>query len=461
MLKKQFIRISSLFLAIILLSCGTYRRYERPESIAANVDSLYRTENYPLDTLSSIASLAWDEFFTDTLLQALIREGIEANSDLNIARLKVEEAKATLLSSKLAFLPSLQFEPEGTLSSFDGSSVSKTYNLAVSASWEIDIFGKLTTAKRGALAAMEQSEAYRQAVQTELIATIADNYYSLLMLDEQVRISAETAESWQAYVRCLHALMRAGRADSNDIHQAEASRLETESSLLALRQQVCELENSLSALLGRVPGRIARSDRYAPTFPDSLTVGMPLNLLSNRPDIREAEGALAQAFYVTQAARAAFYPTITLGGSAGWTNSGGAVISNPGAWLLQAVGSLVQPLFNRGTNIANLRIARAQQEEAIYSFRQALLDAGTEVNNALSGWQSATKRTNLDEQRVEHLTETVRGTALLMEYGDTDFLQVLTARQSLLAARLTLASSRYEATQCVISLYHALGGGAS
>ena len=187
---------------------------------------------------------------------------------------------------------------------------------------------------------------------------------------------------------------------------------------------------------------------------------MPRDLLSRRPDVRQAEANLMRAFYATNSARAAFYPSITLSGSAGWTNSGGAAVANPGAWLLQAVGSLVQPLFNRGQNLANLKIAKAQQEEAVLQFRQSLLDAGNEVNNALAQWQTARERIRLDSGQVEQLTITLGDTELLMENSaDTNYLQVLTARQSLLSAQLNVASDRYDEIQGVIELYHALGGG--
>lgn len=451
----QLIYFSALL--VFMGSCGIYNRYSRPQ---VDADGLYRRDGVPADTVSSLASLPWEQLFTDTCLQHLIREGLASNTDFNVARLKVKEAQASLLSSKLAYLPSLQLDPQGSLSSFDGSKPAKTYNLGASASWEVDVFGKLTNAKRSAKAYLEQSDAYRQAVQTQLVATIAESYYSLLMLDEQVEISTQTVESWKEYVRSLRGLMKAGSADRSDLNQAEASRLETEASLLDLKQQVSELENSLSVLLGRVPGTIVRGQLSDQQFPDQLSVGVPLDLLSRRPDVRQAESALEQAFYTTNQARAAFYPSITLSGSAGWTNSGGAAITNPGAWLLQAVGSLVQPLFNKGKNIANLQIAKAQQEEALLNFRQALLDAGSEVNNALMQWQTSRDKAGLDRRQVEHLATVVHDTGLLMEHGTVNYLQVLSARQSLLAARINLVADRYGEIQGVISLYHALGGGA-
>lgn len=446
-------------LSLLTTGCGIYNKYERPDLSTVQTDSLYRADAAP-DTASSIASLGWEELFTDPCLQSLIRRGLEANTDLQTAALRVKEAQATLMSSKLAYLPSLQLDPQGTLSSFDGSKAQKTYSLGGSASWEIDLFGKLTNAKRGARAALLESEAYRQAMQTQVIATVADSYYALLMLDEQVRVTTQTTESWREYVKSLHALMKAGEADRATLSQAEASRLSAESSLLSLQRQVAEQENALCVFIGEVPHRLERGTLDGQQFPDRMSVGLPIELLSRRPDVRQAEASLMQAFYATNSARSAFYPSITLSGSAGWTNSGGAAITNPGAWLLQAVGSLVQPLFNRGQNIANLKIAKVQQQETVLAFKQSLLDAGQEVNNALIQWQTAREQILLDKEQVKQLETTVSDTRLLMEHGTVNYLQVITARQSLLSAQLTLASDRYSEIQGVINLYHALGGGA-
>lgn len=446
-------------LILCLSSCGVYRKYQRPSELLAGADSLYRAENRP-DTTRSIASLRWGDLFTDTCLQALIRQGLAANTDLQVARLQVEEAQATLRQSKLAYLPSVDFAPEGSLSSFDGSKAQKTYNIGVSASWEIDLSGRLTNAKRRARAALLESDAYRQLMQTQVIATVADSYYALLMLDGQIRITAQTVESWKEYVRSLEALMLAGQADRATVAQARASLLAAQSSLLVLEQQVAEQENALCAFLGQTPHRIERGTMERQAFPVTLSVGVPLDLVSRRPDVRQAEAQLMQAFYATNSARSAFYPTITLGGSAGWTNSGGAVVTNPGAWLLSAVGSLVQPLFNRGQNLANLKIAKAQQQEALLRFRQSLLDAGTEVNDALLQCQTARERLQLDAEQVAQLQLTVLDTQLLMDNSsEVDYLQVLAARQSLLSAQLTMVQDRYDEAQGVIRLYHALGGG--
>ena len=448
--------IIGLLLLTGLSGCHIYRTYERPE--LSGVDSLYRVPAMTEDTMS-LADFSWKELFTDTVLQQLIEKGIANNTDLNIARLKVREAEALLTSSKLAYLPSVSLTPQGTIKSIEGNSPTKTYNLAASADWELDIFGRLTNAKREAKAVLEQSQAYKQAVQTQLIATIANSYYTLLMLDKQLDISRRTAEIWAENLRVMKALKKAGQTTEMAVAQIEASKLSVDASLLSLEQQITEVENSLSSLLGVVPQRIDRSTLDMQSFPDTLSVGVPLQLLQRRPDVRQSEAALAEAFYTTNRAYSAFYPAITLSGSAGWTNAAGAIISNPGEWLFSAVGALVQPLFNRGQNIANLKVAKARQEEALLTFRQTLLNAGTEVNDALLQWQVARRRLDLDRQQIISLQSAVRSSELLMRHSSQNYLEVLTARQTLLDADLPAVSDRFEEIQGVINLYHALGGG--
>lgn len=420
--------------------------------------NLFREETPVTDT-TSIGNLDWRELFTDPQLQALIEKGLENNTDLRTAHLRVQEAEAALMTSRLAYLPALNLTPQGTISSFDGSKAAKSYQLAASASWEIDIFGRLTNAKRSAQAALEQTKSYKQAVRTQLIATIANSYYTLLLLDKQLVISERTASLWKENVQAMQALKKAGLANEAAVSQSEANSLSVEASLLTLRQQINEMENSLSNLLGEVPQRVERGNLDRQEFPETLSAGVPLALLSNRPDVRQAEYSLAQAFYTTNGARSAFYPNINLSGVAGWTNSGGGIIANPGGLLLQAIGSLTQPLFNKGANIAQLKIAKAQQEEASLAFQQSILNAGSEVNNALTQWQTARGRITLADRQIVSLQKAVKSTQLLMDHGNITYLEVLTAQQSLLQAELSQAADRFDEIQGVINLYHALGGG--
>ena len=439
----------------MLTGCSTYSRYHRAEIPTEN---LYRTLPAGIDTVT-IASMSWREMFTDRKLQSLIETGIKQNTDLNVARLRVEAAEAALITAKLSYLPSLGINAEGGSSQYDGTTA-KTYNVGASASWELDIFGRLTAAKRGAVAALQGSRDYQQAVQTQLVATIADSYYTLSMLDTQMAINNRTLENWRATVRTLEALKKVGKANEAGVLQAKANVMKLESSQLAIRKSISETENALSAILAMPSHSIERNNLTEASFPDTISIGVPLQLLSNRPDVRQAEMELAQAFYATNVARAAFYPNITLSGTLGWTNNGGGVITNPGQWLLNVIGSLTQPLFNRGVNIANLNIAKSRQEEAKLLFRQALLNAGKEVNDALTVWQTAKSQIEIGERRVSVLNDAVQKTELLMCHSGATYLEVLTAQQSLLEAETLQSQAYFERIQSIIKLYHALGGGA-
>lgn len=459
-MKKQIIAFAAL--ALTLSSCGIYTKYQRPEDI--RTEGLYGQEvqdslKLEVQDTTSIASLSWRELFTDPQLQSLIEQALAGNTDLLSAQQRIKEAEATLMAARLAYLPSFMLTPQGGVSSFDQSKGSWTYTGIASASWEVDIFGKLTNAKRRSRALYLQSLEYEQAVSTSLIANVANLYYTLLMLDEQRRISEETAANWQESVRTMRAMMSAGMTNEASVSQSEANCRQVEASLLDLQQQTKEVENSLSILLGHVPGSIERGRLARQDFAQELTVGVPLQLLSRRPDVRSAELSLASAFYSTNAARSAFYPSITLSGTAGWTNSAGSMIINPGKVLLSAVGSLTQPLFNRGLNVAQLKIARAQQEEAKLAFQQALLNAGSEVNNALTQVQVARDKAQLRTRQITSLETTVHSTQLLMQHGTSTYLEVLTAQQGLLSARLTQVADRFSEIQGIVNLYQALGGG--
>lgn len=450
-------RMGILLAASCLMSgCGIYNRYSRSD-MGADIDSLYCAPMVMNDTVT-IASMPWRELFTDPRLQVLITTGLERNTDLGIARLQVEETQATLTNTRLSYLPSLNLTPQVGVSRYNGET-QKTYNFGVTATWEVDIFGKVTNAKRGAAAALEQNRAYEQAVQTQLVATIAETYYALLMLDEQLAISEQTLANWDETIATLEALVEAGKANDVAVHQACASRMALEASMLTMRKSISEMENSLCALLKEPPHAVSRGTIDGQYFPDSLSAGVPLQLLANRPDVRQAEAALAEAFYATNSARSAFYPNLTLSGTLGWTNSGGGSVLNPAKWLSNAVAQLTAPLFNRGTNIANLKIAKARRQESVLAFEQSLLDAGNEVNDAVTEWQTADGRIRLDKQQISDLEAATEKTQLLVRYTSANYLETLTAQQLLLSARLTLVQDRIAKIQGIIHLYHALGGG--
>lgn len=439
----------------LLSSCGIYTKYQPAETTP---DNLYG-EEVAVDDTTNFGNVNWRELFTDPQLQALIEQGLQNNTDLRSAQVQIEEAEAALMSAKLAFLPSFALSPQGTISSFDGGKATKTYTLPVTASWELDIFGRLRNAKQQAKALYAQSKDYQQAVRTQLIAGIANVYYTLLMLDEQLAISQQTEEAWKETVASTRALMDAGLANEAATSQMEAAYYSVQTSILDLKEQINQVENSLALLLAETPRRYERGKLADQRLPEDVAVGVPMQMLSNRPDVRAAERSLEQAFYATNQARAAFYPSIVLSGSAGWTNSAGSMIVNPGKFLASAVGSLTQPLFNKGQIMAQYRIAKAQQEEASLSFQQALLNAGSEVNDALVACQTSKAKTLLFEKQIQSLEKALESTSLLMEHGTTTYLEVLTARQSLLSAQLSQTANRFTEIQSVINLYQALGGG--
>ena len=441
--------------AAMLSSCGIYTKYKPAETVP---DSLYGANVEIADT-ANFGNSDWKEIFTDSYLQTYIDQALQNNTDYQSAQLRIEEAKATLLSSKLAFLPSFALAPQGTISSFDSQKATKSYELPVTASWELDIFGRMRNSKKQAQALYAQSIDYKQAVRSQLIANVANTYYTLLMLDEQLKLSEETAEAWKETVVAARALMDAGQYNEAGVSQMEATYYSVQASVVDLKEQINQTQNTLALLLAETPRDYKRGKLADQVMPDDLSIGVPLQMLSNRPDVRSAERSLEAAFYVTNQARSAFYPSIVLSGSAGWTNAAGSIIVNPAKFIATAVGQLTMPLFNRGQNIAQLRIAKAQQEEASLSFQQTLLNAGAEVNDALTAYQSSKSKTELYQKQVESLEKTVTSTSLLMEYGTTNYLEVLTARQSLLNAQLTQVSNRFTEIQSVISLYQALGGG--
>ena len=396
---------------MLMSSCRIYTNYRQPEDLPT--DSLFRDYPAAAADTSSLGDLPWEEVFRDEQLQALIRYGLENNTDMQVALLRVDQAKAGLNAARLAFLPSLAFAPQGTIQSIDGAKATKTYELPLQASWEIDLFGNLRNAKKGSQATLLQQKAYQQAVRSELIAGIATAYYSLLMLDEQVDISDRNLGIWQEQVRTLEAQMKVGGSTENAVTQARANFYELQATHNELQRQQREAENALCTLLGMTSQSVSRGTLAGQQLPDRLTTGVPLRLLSRRPDVVQAEMTLAAAYYSANQARSAFYPNVTLGGSAGWTNALGQGIQNPGGWILTALGSLTQPIFQRGKLISNLRVSKDEEEIAKLNYRQALLNAGQEVNDALYAAESSRRSLESHEQQQKQAVRTVQTLSLI------------------------------------------------
>ena len=449
---------------LVLTSCKSlYGKYERPEVNTTGLvrDAISDTDTLAVTDTTTFANLPWRELFTDPKLQALIETGLENNPDLLNAALNVQMAEAQLKASKLAFLPSVSFSPQGTLSSWDGSKASKTYSLPINASWNLDIFGNLLSQKRSTQMFLVQMKDVQVSVQSSLIANIANMYYTLLMLDEQMRIINEmeqlTKETWEIMKVQKEAITG---VRSTAVQAAEASYYSVLAQKEDMRRQIRETENSLSLLLGRQAGLIERGTLAEQSLPTEFSTGVGIQLLANRADVHANEMALAQCFHDVQTARSRFYPSLNISGSGAFTNSSGAGIVNPGAWLLSAVGSLVQPIFQNGQLIANLKVAKAQYEQAYNTWQNSVLQAGAEVSNALVLYNASDAKSKIEAKQVAVLKQNVEDTRMLMATAGSTYMEVIEAQSSLLNAELSKVQDDFYKMQAVVNLYYALGGGA-
>lgn len=482
MKRKNAIRLLAWgFFTVSFTGCGIYKAYERPEQIkvgdAYRIDGLQEVKadadtlsgpHYPdldpgkLADSNHLGFLPWKEVFTDPKLQRLIQLGLDSNFDLRNALLQVRQMRAKLVQSRLAYTPSLNVSASEGFSGIinNGTSPSNSYAVGATAGWEIDVFGKLLNAKRSAVANFLQSDAARRSVQTQIISTIATAYYSLLTLDKQLEISEQTVLNWNESIQMMESLKVAGNTNQAAIEQAKANSYAVKAGIPDLKRQIRELENDLSLLVGRPGSKIDRNRFEDQKLPTDFSAGVPSQLFMNRPDIIQAEAGLMAAYANTAAARAAFLPGFSISANGSWTNSAGTAILDPAKFVWQAVASLALPLFNKGTNTANLRVAKAQQEIAANNFQKTLISATNEISNALFQYQATGAKCQYRVKQVESLENAVDFTTELMKLGGTTYLEVLTAQQSLLQAQLSQVSDQYERMGTVITLYRALGGGA-
>ena len=457
-MKKQIIAMCA---TALLSSCHIYKAYERPDSI--DTSGLYRDPVSTVDTLISdtvnIGNLSWKELFKDPKLQALIEEGLANNVDMQTAIHRVEDAKILLTSARLSFLPSINLAPQGTATTIGAGEFVKAYSTPLVASWELDLFGKLLNASRNQKAVYMQSQYAEQAVRSQLIGGIANLYFTLLMLDRQVEITTETVAIYKENVRVMEAMKIAGMANEAAVTQMRAVYHQVSASLINLKRQVREIENSLSVLLAKAPQAIERGTLDEQEMPDQIMAGIPLQLLENRPDVKIAEMTLASAYYRTNQARAAFYPGLNITGMAGWTNGSGVTVSNPGELMFQAMASLAQPIFNNGKLVANLKVSKSEEKIAQMNYQQTILKAGKEVSDALHLYEATGKKLIEDKAQIAQLEKAVEYTNALFQSGQSSYLEILSAQQSLLSAELTEVSDYVQRMQAVISLYSAVGGG--
>ncbi|ETZ20431.1 efflux transporter outer membrane subunit [Pedobacter sp. V48] len=459
---KSYIIIG--FATLCLTACVT-KKYERP---ALNSNDLYRDKT-GTDT-ATIANLPWKTLFADGTLQTLIQQGLNENLDLKQAVERIKIAEATLRQSKAAFLPSLS----GDLSVTDAkqsraalnfppginiNTETQTYKAQLSTSWEADIWGKLSSAKRSAYASLLQTDAAKRAVQTQLIANIANTYYNLLALDKQLAITEQTVKIRETDVETMKSLKEGAIVNGAAVVQSEANLYAAQVTIPDLKKSIKETENALSILLGKGPGAINRTTLDEQQPYNSLETGVSSQLLQNRPDVQAAEFAFRSAFENTNTAKTYFYPALTLTANGGLSSLDLKNFFDQSVFY-NLIGGITQPIFNKGQNKARLKTAQAQQQQAFYSFQQTLLTSGQEVSNALFAYQTASEKETTRAKQIASLTKAVDYTKELLRYSSaTNYTDVLTSEQSLLAAQLNSINDRLQKLQSIVNLYRALGGG--
>lgn len=446
-------------LAMTATSCGIYKKYQTPTDTPLTAEYV-KARQQAVDS-TALGNLLWEEVFTDPVLADLIDRALAANTTLANARLNIDIAQAQLRGAKLAYLPSVALAPNGAGSSIAGSDLQWTYQIPATVSWEVDIFGKLLNNKRSAAAAVEQSEAYAQAVRSQIIATVANTYYSMAAVEAQLQVARNTAKIWSESVQVMKDLKDAGKAGMTEaaVVQANANLQSVLAQIATLEDSRVQLDNAMSLLVETLPTHWEVSADATLDIPAPILPGIPMSYLAMRPDVTAAERSLAMAYYSTASARAAFYPGLTISFTGGFTNQLGSLIKNPGEWFYNLAGSLTAPLFSRGQNIARLQAAKAQQTQAMNSFEHTLLSAAAEVSNAMSAYTAAGQRIAIYEAQSQDLEKAVEYTNDLMIYSTGTYLEVLTAQQSLLSAQMNRISSRLNRAQAIINLYQSIGGG--
>lgn len=435
-----------------------YGTYKRPE---VKTDGLVRdpiNDQTTLEGANDFGQLPWRDVFTDPNLQAIIEKTLTNNPDLLNAALNIDIAEQQLGAAKLAFLPSLAFAPQGTITHF-GSHVeaTKSYTLPLASSWEIDLFGNLRNAKKAAQMAMIQMQDYKVAVQTKLICNVANLYYTLLMLDRQNKIVTDMATLTKSTWDMMQLQMDYGRARSTSVQSAQSAYYGVQARATDIKKQTREVENSLSLLMGEPVHSITRGTLDNQKLPSNFSGGIGVEILSNRADVHANEMALAKCFYNVNQARARFYPSLSITASGGWSNGNGMV--NPAKLLFNAIGKLTQPIFMQGKLRAGLRVAEDQYKIAYNKWQNSVLTAGSEVSNALVAYNAAEEKDVLYTKQIEILKKNVEQTQMLYNQSSSSYLEVITAQQNLLNAEISQVQDQFSKLQAIVNLYYALGGG--
>jgi NodT family efflux transporter outer membrane factor (OMF) lipoprotein len=443
-------------MVLLLGSCKVMQPYRQPEITPE--DALYR--DMKTGDTSNIADIPWRSLFTDQHLILLIEEALGNNPDMQIAIARMRKAEATLAQSNAAFFPSLNLDANAIIQQYGSSSKSEDYKISAGLSWEADIWGKLRNTKRAGLALFLKSEAYKRAVQTQLVADVAHTYYTLLALDAQLEVTEKAVESRIATVEAIRLMKESDMVTGADLVQSQANLYSAKILVPDIKQSIYEQENSMSLLLGRYPGPVARGTLVIQQFSIDIQTGVPAQLLANRPDVQEAEYQLRYGYEMTNAARKYFYPSLTVSASGGYSVTDMARMFEPASLFWNLIGGLTQPLFSRGINRQRLKSAEADQEEYLASYKQTLLRAGQEVANAMYEYKSASEKINLRTSQIEYLEKSVDFTMELLKFtSSTTYTDVLLAEMNLLSAQLSVINDKLQQLQSIVTLYRSLGGG--
>ena len=458
-MKKSIIILCVGVLGLMVASCssfkGLYDKYESSTHIPPEVLGVVIPDSI---VAKNPVAMSWRDFFIDPLLQNLIDSALVRNTDINSARIAVEQSNISLQMAKKAILPSLYFSPQASFSSF-GSNTSKTYNLPLQANWDMGSIGSITNKKRAANAVLLQAQAREEAVRANLVSAVAQQYCLLQVLDRQLEILLLTDSLWDKSLETQKVLWEYGKVYSTAVNQLEASYLNVKTQLVDVRRNIRSTENAICRILAIPPQHIERNPWGSQIFPEELLKeGVSAQMLQLRPDIRLADYVMEEAFYNMQTARSAFFPSLSLSGVLGWTNSGGGAVVNPGKILTNIIASITQPIFARGQIKGNYEIAKLRQEDVAQQYVQTVIDAGNQVNDAMADLQAAHEKYGFYRRQIEVLQDAYTGTHELMENGKASYLEVLTAQESLLNAQLSEATNMFDAAQALIELYIALGG---
>lgn len=447
---------------ISLQSCFVAKDYEQPQVVK---EEYYRTDYIEKDSLN-MANVSWTEMFTDPILQDYIEKGLHNNIDIRIALQQIIAAEAYVKQGKAGYLPTLNgsgtfTHQELSKNSQFGSLFSSVnqYQLSADLSWEADIWGKIRSQKRAFDASYLQSIAAHQAVKTRLIASIATTYYQLLSLDEQIEITEKTIENRENSLETTKALKDAGNLTEVGVKQTEAQLYTAQGILIDLKNQERILENTLSILLGEAPMQIERSDLDEQEITTELNIGVPVQLLRNRPDVIAAEYELINAFQLTNVARSNFYPSLSLSATGGLQALDAGDLFSANSLFATIVGGLAQPILDGRRIRTEYEVSEAQQEQARLEFRRAILTASKEVSDALYSYEAATNKIEVKQKEYEAYGLATEYSEELLNNGLANYLEVLTARENALNSSLDLSNAKYNQLKAVVELYEALGGG--